>query len=303
MRRGSTILIVVGILLALGTAAIAYVVLSRGPAQQPIPPTATPETMVDVVIALQNIPAYTEIPAEAVGTGKIAQSKLTTHLQVPEAVIGRWTGRTILQSSPILAEWIIDPATAAQEGKNASLNITPDDEGRNRVAMAYQTDELLGVAGAIQNGDFLDILISYHFIDREEELEPVVEGAEPPAPTKILVAQLSLQDIEVYRVGPWLIPTPTPVPSPEGEAPPAEEPPEEEPAQPVRSNILTLLLTQQDALVLKFARESGATIDLVLRARDDHTEVRTETVTMQYITTRFEITVPTEPMRFLPVTP
>ncbi len=298
MRRGSTVLIIVGILLALGTAAIAYVLLGRGPAAPPPEATPTPETMVPVVIALQNIPAYTDIPAEALGTGEIAQSKLTTHLQVPEAVVGRKANRSILQGSFVMAEWIIDPETVAQEGKDASLYITPDREGRSRVAMVFETSLAHGVAGAIQNGDFIDLLISYRFIDKEEELEPVEEGEAPEEPTEILVAQLLLQDIEVYRVGAWLIPTPTPVP--EEEAPP-EEVEEEVPTQPIRSNTLTLLLTQQDALVVKFARESGAVIDLVLRGRDDHTLVRTETVTMDYVTTRFEITIPTEPRRFVTV--
>jgi hypothetical protein len=64
--------------------------------------------------------------------------------------------------------------------------------------------------------------------------------------------------------------------------------------------VLTLLLDQQDALVLKFALESEASIDLVLRGREDHETVRTETVSLEYVMTRFEITVPPEPMRFVP---
>lgn len=299
MRRGSTIIIIVGVLLALGTAAIAYVMLGRG-AGPPTPvETVTPEEMVAVVVAVQNIPAFTDISAEAVDTREIAQSQVTAnHLLDPEAVVGRRTARTILRGSFIMQDWIVDPEAVAREGKNASLNITADREGRPRVAMAFETSLLLGVAGAIQNGDFVDVLISYRFIDREEELAAPAEEGEEEArePTQILVAQLLLQDIEVYRVGPWLVPTPTPVPE-------GEEPPEEEvvPAEPMRSNILTLLLTQQDALVVKFARESGATIDLVLRGIDDHALVSTETVTMEYITARFNITIPIEPMRFVPV--
>jgi hypothetical protein len=64
--------------------------------------------------------------------------------------------------------------------------------------------------------------------------------------------------------------------------------------------VLTLLLDQQDALVLKYARESDASIDLVLRGPEDHESVRTETVSLEYVMTRFEITVPPEPMRFVP---
>jgi Flp pilus assembly protein CpaB len=108
----------------------------------------------------------------------------------------------------------------------------------------------------------------------------------------VRLAQLLLQDVEVYRVGAWLIPTPTPA----AEGAEVEEAPQPE---PVRSKTLTLLLTQQDALVLKFARESGATIDLVLRGLDEHETVRTETVSLQYVMTRFDITMPPEPWRFV----
>jgi Flp pilus assembly protein CpaB len=299
MRRGSTILTIVGVLLALTTAAIAYVALIRRPAAPPPSPTPTPEKMTEAVVALQDIPAYTDIPAEAVGMREIAQSKLTNHLLAAEAVVGQRAGRTILRGSFIMSDWIVDPEAVVREGKNASLNITPDAEGRPRVAMAFETTELGGVAGAIQNGDFVDILISYQLVDTELELPeakpPALEGCPVDCPQpQVLLAQLLLQDVEVYRVGAWLIPTPTP--APEGE----EAAPEEAPvAEPIRSKTLTLLVTQQDALVLKFARESGASIDLVLRGLDDHARARTETVSLQYVMARFEITMPPEPWRFV----
>ena len=301
MRRGSTILTIVGVLLALTTAAIAYVVLVRGPGPEPPTPTPTPEAKVPAVIALQDIPAYSDIAAEAVGTQDIGESKLTNHLLAPEAVVGRRAARTILRGSFIMSDWIVDPQAVVQEGKNASLNITPDREGRSRVAMAFETTELRGVAGAIQNGDFVDILISYQLLDTEQEVPepvgPAVEGCPVPCPeaTGVLVAQLLLQEVEVYRVGPWLIPTPTPASEGEEE----EEAGEAQPQQPIRSRTLTMLLTQQDALVLKFARESGASIDLVLRGRDDHEQVRTETVSLPYLVARFEITVPPAPLRYI----
>jgi Flp pilus assembly protein CpaB len=299
MRRGSMILTIVGILLAVTTAVIAYVALVRRPAAPPAVATPTPEKMVEAVIALQDIPAYTDIPADAVGTQEIAQSKLTNHLLAPEAVIGRRASRTILRGSFIMSDWIVDPETVVLEGRNASLNITPDREGRPRVAMAFETTELGGVAGAIQNGDFVDILISYDLVDTEQELpepeEPALEACAPECPERrpVLAAQLVLQDVEVYRVGAWLLPTPVPTPE-EGEEVEGEPQPE-----PIRSRILTLLLTQQDALVLKFARESGAAIDLVLRGIDDHETVRTETVSLQYVMTRFDITLPPEPWRYV----
>jgi Flp pilus assembly protein CpaB len=168
------------------------------------------------------------------------------------------------------------------------------------------------VAGAIQNGDFVDILISYWMLDTEAEPSPAAAGeeaAEVP-PSYILLAQLLLQDVEVLRVGAWAGVAVAPEVPPE-EAPAEEAAPEATPAAgeaegelaPVSldtETVLTLLLDQQDALVLKYARESGASIDLVLRGPEDDKAVRTETVSLEYVMTRFEITIPPEPMRFVP---
>jgi Flp pilus assembly protein CpaB len=167
------------------------------------------------------------------------------------------------------------------------------------------------VAGAIQNGDFVDILISYWMLDTEAEPAPGGGEGEEAAPPEsyILLAQLLLQDVEVLRVGPWAgVAVPPEEPPGEGDeaatpAPEGEEGAESAALEPVSVDapvVLTLLLDQQDALVLKFARESGASIDLVLRGLEDHDTLRTETVSLEYVMTRFEITVPPEPMRFLP---
>ena len=55
---------------------------------------------------------------------------------------------------------------------------------------------------------------------------------------------------------------------------------------------MTVLVDQQDALVLKFARESGASIDFALRGKLDHDIISTEPVTLDYMIRRFNITPP-----------
>jgi Flp pilus assembly protein CpaB len=305
MPRRGTILIVVGIILALGTTAVVFVLLRPSGAQPAATPQPTPEEKISVVIAAQEIPALTEIPADAVGTLLIPKSALSPkYLLDPEAVIGKKTMTNVSRGSFITTDVLLDESKVLELGYNASLNIP---EGK--VAAAFRTTQLRAVAGAIQNGDFVDILISYWMLDTEAE--PItVEGEEEAAPVAsyILLAQLLLQDVEVLRVGPWAGVAVPPVEGEEAaaEATPApEEEAEGEAAalQPVSAQaevVLTLLLDQQDALVLKFAQESGASIDLVLRGREDHEAVRTETVSLEYVMTRFEITVPPEPMRFLP---
>jgi len=307
MPRRGTLLIIIGIILALGTTVVVFVLL-RPVGQAPTAtPQPTPEEKISVVIAAQEIPALTEIPADAVGTLLIPKSALTPkHLLDPEAVIGKKTMRVVARGSFITTDLLLDESMVLELGYNASLNIPP-----GKVAAAFRTTQLRAVAGAIQNGDFVDILISYWMLDTEAEPAPGGGEAEEAAPPEsyILLAQLLLQDVEVLRVGPWAGVAVPPEEAPgEGAeeatpAPEGEEGAEGEALQPVSVEapvVLTLLLDQQDALVLKFARESGASIDLVLRGLDDHDTLRTETVSLEYVMTRFEITVPPEPMRFVP---
>jgi Flp pilus assembly protein CpaB len=313
MPRRGTILIAAGIILALGTTVVVFALL-RTSGQAPLaPPQATPEAKISVVIAAQEIPALTEIPADAVGTLLIPKSALTPeHLLDPEAVVGKKAMTTIVRGSFITTDVLLDESKVLELGYNASLNIPP-----GKVAVAFRTTQLRAVAGAIQNGDFVDILISYWMLDTEAEPPPAAAGeaaAEVP-PSYILLAQLLLQDVEVLRVGPWagvgVPPEEPPAEAPAGVAPSEEAAPEATPAAgeaegelvPVSldtETVLTLLLDQQDAIVLKYARETGASIDLVLRGRGDDKKVRTETVSLEYVMTRFEITVPPEPMRFVP---
>jgi hypothetical protein len=106
-----------------------------------------------------------------------------------------------------------------------------------------------------------------------------------------LVTQLTVQDAIVLRVGDW--------PDEEG-APPREEEEEQpqegeaQPQPPPRAEVepLTLIVTPQDAMVLKYAEEVGANIDLVLRSAGDTGQIATESVTLQYIFERFNVELP-----------
>ncbi len=305
MPRRGTILIIIGIILALGTTAVVFVLLRPSGQQAAATPQPTPEEKISVVIAAQEIPALTEIPADAVGTLLIPKSALNArYLLDPEAVIGKKTLTNVSRGSFITTDVLLDESKVLELGYNASLNIP---EGK--VAVAFRTTQLRAVAGAIQNGDFVDILISYWMLDTEATPTTAAEEeAAVPAESYVLLAQLLLQDVEVLRVGPWAgvaVPpaegeeaTPEATPAAEGEAATAEG--ELAPVSAQAEVVLTLLLDQQDALVLKYARESEASIDLVLRGREDRESVRTETVSLEYVMTRFEITVPPEPMRFVP---
>nr|MBN1229017.1 Flp pilus assembly protein CpaB [Anaerolineae bacterium] len=123
--------------------------------------------------------------------------------------------------------------------------------------------------------------------------------------------QLVIDNVIVMRMGEWpvadmyqpilvtAVPQATPVPEGEGEE---EEAAGEEQGEPTPTptavipipTVITLAMSRQDALVLKYATEVGADIDLVLRsAVDDNVlDVATDPVTMDYIVNFHNVTPP-----------
>src|SRR5690606_31105890 len=86
---------------------------------------------------------------------------------------------------------------------------------------------------------------------------------------------------------------PTAAPDAAAEGDPAQAQPTPVPAITV-PDIVTLVMTRQDALVMKYAVEQGALIDLVLRsaADDDIEDIVTDPVTLSYIINARNVTPP-----------
>ena len=107
-----------------------------------------------------------------------------------------------------------------------------------------------------------------------------------------LVTQILMQDATVLRFGEFsyedLAPE-EPVPA-EGEQPPPETPvapPEQKPP-----DVVTLIVTPQEAVALEHLMKSGANITLVLRSSGDTDPINTEAVTFQYMLETYNIPIP-----------
>jgi Flp pilus assembly protein CpaB len=291
MRRGR-ILILLGLILAIGTAAAVYILLNQA---QPAVPEIPTE---DVVVAFQ--PIAEDEPVE----GRVEiQSKPVD--QIPEgAVRSLEATATMLAAGPIPAgtilhpDMLISPEQKRQEGELGKLV----QEGY--VAVAFPIDELSSVSFGVKPGDRVDILMSFAFVDIDQESQiqtpicpeicpglPGTEGElvdlDPAQQRSRSVAQLTLQDAQVLGVGRW---GQEEITAAEEEAAQANR--NAPPTQPTVPEYITLMLTPQDALVLKLAREYGASIDLAVRAKDDHQTFATEQVTLDYILARFGVSLP-----------
>ena len=286
MRRGR-LFIILGLILAVVTAVGAYTLLN-----QPAEPGAVPETQTKrVVVVVQNIAESQPILPDAITMTDWPKDQVPSSAILNQADIsGKLARIPIYQGQLLQQEMLIDEEEMIAEGTNASWMIP-----LGKVAVAFPVTRLSSVTYAIQAKDFVDVLITMNVLDLDLEsqvVEPVErEGAEGAIVGKARarqVVQLTLQDVEILRVGEWATPEETALRQP----PPEPQAGAEATPAPPGPDVITLLVDQQDALVLKFARESGAVIDLALRAREDHEFVSTESVTLDYIVRRFNISIP-----------
>jgi pilus assembly protein CpaB len=109
-------------------------------------------------------------------------------------------------------------------------------------ATSVKSDEVVGVAGFLFPGSHVDVLVTF----RSDRL---------PTPE----TQIVLQDVEVLTIGQKLEPDPQ--------------------GKPENVNVVTLLLTPEDAQKLMLASSQG-TIQFVLRNGSDHTKVKATPVQM-----------------------
>lgn len=284
MRRRSRLLLILGILLAIVAMLLTYTMLQKPqqPAEQP--PVVTRK----VAVATQDIPYGTLIdpltvemrdwpvdtaPADAIGnTADLA---------------GKYAQTAIFAGQIIQAKMVATRNELASGQGPASVLIPA-----GMVAYPFPIDEFSGVSYALKSGDRVDVLITFKFIsvDRETQvplpLERGLEGEIVGVQIPRLVSQLTLQNIEVLRVGSWYVPPTQPTTQ--------QQPGQQQQAQatPPPPAVVTLLMPQQDALVLQFAKEANATIELALRNPNDQEMVTTQSVTLDYMLARFNITVP-----------
>jgi len=309
MRGRGRLLIVLGVILGLVAAGGVIYVMMQG--AQP-PPTAPPTEMevptTQIIVAAQNIPRGSEI-SEDLWTRRdvLAGNEPPDAVTDESELIGKVAKTDIFQGAAIVRSML----TEIVVGSEAAFAIP---EGK--VAVAFPITRFSSVGYGIEAGDHVDVLLSARFIDREEEKTsaretidfrvevmerltaadvesasfeiPIFEAKARP------VTQLIVQNAGVLKVGAWATPTP----------PPVEEGAEQPPAPPsVPPDMVILVVSQQDALVLKYARENNFILDLALRAAGDEAPVTAEAVTLEYMIRRFNISFPPQLQYYLDTVP
>jgi len=156
--------------------------------------------------------------------------------------------------------------TESQEGEVSLAEALEEDE----VAVALPATDLMSRFGVVMPGDKVDILFSVNVVGKTLE-EEIPRGG--------LVALTTVQDLEILQI---VALKPTVVE--EGEE--GEQPSE---------RLLILIADPQQAVIIKYLKDSGGVIDFALRAPTSEQLFDTEPVTINYLARRYGI-IPPEPL-------
>jgi pilus assembly protein CpaB len=260
-KRIGIVMAVVGALLALGIGTYVYLTAQQAEQLAALTPTN------DVVIALVELPERVAVPAAAVAITKVpaavvpvgAATKLTD-------VVGKFPLTRVYKNEIVVTDKLAD---AARSGPAFALK-----EGM--VAVTLPGSDLLTSTGAVRVGDRIDMLLSLPLpktpptttTTGAQQQQGAQAATAAAAATIPIVSQTLMQNLEVMRIGTF----PTAGQADAGAG----------------GKSLTFQVSHQDALILKWVKDSGGTVDYVLRHPNDREPVTTEAINALYIFRKFD---------------
>jgi|GEM_PF-1985485 pilus assembly protein CpaB len=305
MSRGRVYLLL-GVVLAVISAVLVYSTI-QGARPKPVPTR-------QVLVAAQAIPPRTFItadnsktlfavanwPVEIVPGGTLAS---------PTQTLNHVIVSTIEKGAPVFATNLSTDQTAGQTG--LSIDIPAGD-----VALSIPISAVNAAGGAISPGDYIDMLVS---VKAPDTLNPAdataaasaTPGKTPtPSPAKApstsadtsasggagtplagtqTISLTTLQHVKVIAMGQNITAA--------DQAPAAKGAPA--PVSNAAAPTMTLLLSHQDALLVKYAKDSGSIIDVVLRRYDDTDTSSTKPVDLNYFLAQYgyHLVAPNQPAK------
>lgn len=199
-----------------------------------------------------------ELPEDSIRSGAVVKT---------EDAVGRITLTELNEGEIILAQNLLEITAegAPKEGEVSLAEALEEDE----VAVALPATDLMSRFGVVMPGDKVDVLFSVNVVGKELE-EGIPRGG--------LVALTTVQDLEILQI---VAEKPTAAQGEEGEQP--------------SQRLIVVIADPQEAVILKYLKDSGGVIDFALRAPTSERLFETEPVTINYLARRYRI-IPPEPL-------
>lgn len=259
-KRAAMAFLVTGILLA--AAAFALVAGAMQRAQEAALRTVP---QVSVVMVTQPIPEHTAVRPDAVALKPFPAAYLPNGAATRlEDVVGKFT------TVPLVGDQVVLSAQLSATRRATNLSgLIPE----GKVAFWMPLPELLALSGGLRPGDRVDILLSLSVAGGAASTASVPAG-DRRAADRGLVTQTTLQGAEVFFTG-------SAANVDLGGTRPAGN-----------GRVVVFLLDPQDALLAKYVKDSGGTIDLVLRPAGAHERYETAPVGAETVLDLFRFRVP-----------
>lgn len=278
-------------IIGIGIVAVGFFVLNRLVRQSlaPLPqPTPLPEQKEVVVVATHNISLGTVLKSEDLRTIEVPIELLPPGaIQDLETAVGRYSKVDLVTGEMVMNHHLADPTNVSHD-----VGFVIDDA---QVLMAFPASDLMSSLSIIQRGDIVDIFVTMsqevRVVPEGEEEVVVTEGEDEPPEIRTLTFD-AMQRVEITALVVDIITEEqrgATVPlAGEGEPQPQPTP---KPSD-IRIKAYLLALLPQDALVLKYLKDAGATFDIVLRAPTSDQLFDLSPVTSDYLIDRFELELP-----------
>lgn len=265
-KRTGTLIIVVGLVLAVIAGVVVHGIVSKAHAERVAQVKQVLVVMATKDIADGSAVAANELAMQPFPSGFVPQGAVASLDQA----VGKYTTTQITKGQIVLANQL---STTKKAGELA-LSVPA-----GKVAVALPQTDLMSANGAIKAGDHVDVMLTLDLQQINDNMPGSKNATTSSSNTKNPVTQMTLQDVEVLAVGQDL-------------------------GQQSGSSIVggssssnakgavIVLVDPQDALVVKYAEDSGGVVDLALVSPDDTQPVRTEPVTIDQLFGRFNFKVP-----------
>ena len=263
-KRSGTLIILLGLVIAL-VAGLLVLSFTRQAAAQ-----ATAQVrQVYVVIAARDIAEGTAVSSESLTIQPFPADFVPEGaIPAPEQAVGKFTVTRITKGQIVLGNQL----SATKRSGNLALSVPS-----GKVAIALPMTDLMSTNGAVKPGDRVDILLTINLAELQAKDPSAAAAASNQGSGRNPVTQATLRNVEVLVVG---------------EVDTGAQSSTTSTSSQRSISAVIVLVDAQEALILKYAKDSGGVIDLALRAPEDNAVVKTNPVTIDYLFERFDFRRP-----------
>lgn len=303
MRGNGRLFIILGVGLAALAVLLAVLMFRGADSGKAIQTAAQP---VKIVVAAQDIPAYTVLKDQLLIEQTVNRDQLKgTELMSKSQALGKVSKVALVKGQRLATSDLSEAGLA-------------NDIVKGKRAVAVPVDRLNALGGLVRPGDFVDVIFSvkvtllYVLPSRPLELDTTtaadrqsatlpaqapgdpaayVYPGEPGSRFKVQdaagkgdpLAKVVVQDAKVLRVDVAAMP---------GPGQPAPTPTSSNTANAKPTDFVILELTDEQAELVKFILDNGASYTFALRATGDHELANTTGITFDLLVTNYQLPVP-----------